>query len=1220
MRKNLLLTCLLTLVAAFGMAQETTKFPITLTTADGLPGNKIVQNYVHKSPVYKLDEAVSVLRFTVCSTNTVDSLTSGSNDGLSAGWGSGIPFFTMSEFRIYDGSGKELEYVASANSIQNGDGGGIAALNDKNEGTYLHTTYNNGTFPYAWHYVEFELPEAVSSFSFSWNTRSGYHKNLITYMGVTPGTDYFPFPEQEFQLGEQVTEVSELAEEGALFVLRSNGPGLQYNPETFAEINRWVPGQLYMHSTYGGTETASAAALVYLTPDLEKENAYKICWLNNGHYFIDYSLNNNANKSESGDPSGWYHWTNNVLNAGSIEFAPCDSVEGDFRLSQNDGQYLVSYDQIGKMAIVADTEEARGNRARPNAYHWTIFKASINGAAIAAQLQAEIDEAEARIAAIGGKVPNYDEGEYEALVAAVAEAKEIVAKADVTAAEILNTKRSLNRLTAAYAAVGLWVYVDSIATIDEMINDEEITLCQGPDWVNGAYNQEAFDAMMILSDNIQLVIEKCESLADVDEAIADIYAAISAFWASKVTGVKELPFRVGTVENGLPGEKQGYGGWLWESPMYMLTEEVETIRFTYFNTNNAGKYSGTEFVFPTFGEIEFFDLQGNKIQLTAASFASNSMMVRDENQSGDWQGYAALCDGNTGTHCHATWGSGQVPSYDENPEYHWLEVTFPEPVTAFKYVQWGRSNGVNPPTDFVIGYDGTSVTPDDVDLPDFYNTKVGEQITDASQITDDGLYALVGLINCAPEGNGEGYEKFYTSNVVYGKKIGAPCAFTITKTGDADGTFYIRSLADSKYWSRTIDDDGWSGDNTTAVTIADAGKFHIVPNADARAAAGCEEFPNTFAIYQLNDTLKRANDKVDSTGAIIPHPYIVVQDWGGNTGFFSVPDLKYNDFDGEGEWYIYKMTMDNPYIYWLKSAYAAASANNLQVGPDPGFFSEKDAGEYAKAMAKAQAALEANDNAVAKEALAALDAAAGQAAAAEVNPMVPGVYVVESANPNFLLSQKKTKALCSYYNDFETTGPSSEYSLYWTDGPTDYVNAPVYFKFEFISATNSDKVQIWLEDSVITAEQAQMAYFIKSVEVGQYAGTSIDGGRSKDIGFTAAPEEPYIVRPQGAYKFDLWHPSHANNSMHLEDNSGGSGDCGDIVYWTGTDASSQWILRSIDARLSIGGTTVEPEGDVVSTSYYTVAGAAVAAPVKGINIVKKVYANGAVETSKIYVK
>ncbi|MBR5847983.1 MAG: hypothetical protein IKY69_00780, partial [Bacteroidaceae bacterium] len=204
MRKNLLLTCLLTLVAAFGMAQETTKFPITLTTAEGLPGPKIVQNFVYKSDVYHLEEAVSVLRFTVCSTNTVDSLTEGSYDGYSAGWGSGIPFFTMSEFRIYDGNGNQLEYIASANAIQSNDGGGLAVLNDGLENNHFHSTYSNsGTFPHAWHYVEFELAEPVSSFSFSWNTRSGQYKNLPTYVGITPGTDYLPFPEQEFQLGEQ---------------------------------------------------------------------------------------------------------------------------------------------------------------------------------------------------------------------------------------------------------------------------------------------------------------------------------------------------------------------------------------------------------------------------------------------------------------------------------------------------------------------------------------------------------------------------------------------------------------------------------------------------------------------------------------------------------------------------------------------------------------------------------------------------------------------------------------------------------------------------------------------------------------------------------------------------------------------------------------------------------------------------------------------------------
>ena len=91
MRKNLLLTSLLSLFAFAGFAQETAQWPITLTTADGLPGEKIVQNYVYRSNVYKLDEAVNTLRFTVVSTNTVDELTSNSHDGISAYNGTGFP-------------------------------------------------------------------------------------------------------------------------------------------------------------------------------------------------------------------------------------------------------------------------------------------------------------------------------------------------------------------------------------------------------------------------------------------------------------------------------------------------------------------------------------------------------------------------------------------------------------------------------------------------------------------------------------------------------------------------------------------------------------------------------------------------------------------------------------------------------------------------------------------------------------------------------------------------------------------------------------------------------------------------------------------------------------------------------------------------------------------------------------------------------------------------
>ena len=48
MKRNLLLTTLLVIVSAIGMAQATT-WPITLTTADGLPGKKEPQNYIYET-------------------------------------------------------------------------------------------------------------------------------------------------------------------------------------------------------------------------------------------------------------------------------------------------------------------------------------------------------------------------------------------------------------------------------------------------------------------------------------------------------------------------------------------------------------------------------------------------------------------------------------------------------------------------------------------------------------------------------------------------------------------------------------------------------------------------------------------------------------------------------------------------------------------------------------------------------------------------------------------------------------------------------------------------------------------------------------------------------------------------------------------------------------------------------------------------------------------
>ncbi len=1226
--RTLFLTIFMALATFAGLAQ-TSSWPITLTTADGLPGVKIVKNHLYQSPVYTFDEAVDRLRFTVCSTNTVDSLTSGSYDGYSYGWGTGIPYFALSELRIFDGNGKRIDYVASTNALHNCDCGGLAILNDGSENSHFQSVYNRSTdsYPYEYHYLELELAESLSTFSFCWNTRSDYYKSLISYMGITPGTQYIPFPEQDFTLGEKVASVDELAKEGGLFVIRSCAP------ETYMNETHEVPTNMFFHAPCGGTLTPSAADVVTLTADPEKENAYKVYWLNNGHYILnrEYHAGLKTNDDGSVARSTWLQWTKNVFNAASIEFTPTADVDGTYVLTMNDGGYIISYDGLGKMALVENSEEGKGARSRPNTYYWEVYNATISGATIKAQLQAMIDEAEARIAVIGAPPFDCDCGEYYVLIEALEEARALIAAPNVAAADILKAKLMLDKCTAYYVAAHLWNYVDYVQSVEDSVDNEEMLLYQAPDWVLGSYSRSAFEAMKNVAYNIQLVFEKCESLASIDAAETEICAAIDAFKTSRITEIKELPFRVGTVDDGLPGTKikgtNGKGIWVWESPMWLLKESTNALRFTVFKTHLGRNVDGTDKPFVCINEWEIYDHDGNKIPLTAESFYSPSPSPTEDPR------YSALCDGDIRTDANSSLNSAWYPTdtYDGS-EYFYLEISLPYPISAFKYKQYCRGNGYDDvPTDFVFGAVGKTYFPEDVSLPNTYNVQLGEQITDVSQITDDGLYALVGLMNCAPEGDGSGREKYYSSSKAYGATIDAPCAFKITKTGDADGTFYIRSLADSKYWSAELDVDGWQATPVTH-NVAKAGKFHIVPNAAVREEVGKEAYDNTFAIYMYNDTVTRLNkdypDEIDATKAT-PHPYIVAQDWDSYAGYFPIPSLKYNDFDGEGEWRIYKMTMENPCIYWLKGACATIASLDIKAGSDFAYHSEAAMVALADALAKAQLAIDANDDVAAGEALRAIDAALGLINNSEINPMIPGVYVIESAYENFYARQGVKKAICAYLNDDENNkGATSVYSGWWSDAPYKVQDAVDYYHFEFIEADSSEQVLRLVADGTITEELARQAYFIRNIKVDKYIGTTsvfeADGVsplRSCPINFTDTPEQAYIVREQGTGIFNLWNPNHADASLHMNGHNEGSGNWGKLVYQKGSHAASQWNLRYVQASVSTSVLDIAPEGDVISETYYTTNGVKVATPVKGgITIVKKVYSNGVTHSSKVFLK
>ena len=1193
MKKGLLLTCLLTLIAAFGMAQS--QWPITITRADGLPGIKGPMNYQFTTPQYSFEEAFQTLRFTVCSTTRIEPNTT-SYDGFSSGWGPGNAFFELGELTVLDANGQAIDYVASTNALNTWDGsskGTTMALNDGSFGTWFRTTWYKGACPQDYHYIDLEFSKPINVFSLEWMTSTNA-LNEPTYVGLTPGTVYSPYPEQNFELGAKVADVAELAE-GGLFVIQDNAPSFHYglNFDGTDGYDRGAPyaNSAFYHSPCGGVLTPGAGTVVFLKPTGE-ENVYNVQWLNNGHVIAAQAS------------SGWAAWSDNVADAAAILFSNSEDSEsaGNIRMTSTDGEWTYLADALGKLSFYPNypLDTIKAKRSRPFDLNFSIYKANVDLAPVKAVLDEAVADAQARVDLYGYNADE-DEGQYEAITSAIAAAKAL--GADATPAAVLAARNAIIDALPAYVALGIYACTDSAYAIIEAIQNGDFDLSAAPNWVEGSYPEGSDAALRQACDDAFIVLEANPTIAQVDAAIASVYAAIDRFWASKITGVKSLPFRVGSKEDGLPGAYQSNTGYIWESPMYLLTEETSTLRFTVFSTNTPDKKFGS-WVYFTLGEFELFDLYGNKIELTAESFDGNSV------DPADGSGYAGLCDGKTDTWFHAVYANseGHNPKEFDGSVPCYLDITLPEAISGFRYRQTGRvysgTTRVNTPVDFAFGKGGEDVLPADVPFEDPYNAQVGEKITDVSQITDDGIYAIQGLISCDPVNHFADDLRephFFSSNLVYGATAQAPCAFSIRK--NTDGTYLIQSLADGKYWSKSHDGDGWCHASTTQYVEA-AANVHIEPMGNAG-------LPNSFVMYHYEDSLMRDD---------VLRPYLIFQDWGEDLALFSCATLEDNDKDGEGEWYIFKLTMDNAYVYWLKNLITVAEGLGLEYRPDPGYYA--DLGTFPETLAAAQVAVAANDNDACKALVAALDASIAGVKNATPNPMTEGIFMIESAHSAFFDNQGVYKTMCAFPNDGDDADVDNAYKLYWGDKPsTDVYNAGNdIFKFEFISAANSDAVQIMLDDSIINAEQAANAYYIKSVAYGCYAGER-DGG-SKDIPMVDNADDAtvYIVRQQAPTIYDIWNPKGSSYSLHMESHSGGAGLSGRIVYYKGTDAPSWWRLRYLGDRTSINNNIAVEGDEVVSVTYYNAAGVASATPVQGVNIVKTVYANGAVKSEKVVIK
>lgn len=758
------------------------------------------------------------------------------------------------------------------------------------------------------------------------------------------------------------------------------------------------------------------------------------------------------------------------------------------------------------------------------------------------------------------------------------------------------------------------------------------------------------------------------SISDAVTALDGVWGSRVAFLNTQIVGKTAFPGAVGNGET-VPGSRVN-NNQIWKQ-LVLLEQPTDGVRLTFLkntigSAGSGGLFNGYPMI--ALGEIEIYDGKGQKVQLTAESFGASSWEMNEYADDTEGAGVKYLCDGKygygdgttaedaaaAGSYYHSPWGTKNEGGNTDS--YVWIDIDFGKELSEFYISIISRdiktSNGQVSlfPTQYWLSNNGEAYDPL-LFAPNPNNAAVDLEeglITSVSQITDDGLYAIRGLVKTHPtfglddEGNVVGTGNWYTDNDWYHKSaVNSDIAFFIKKAGD--DVYNIHSLATGKYWPSVYDAKGDSLVYTGYVKAStpypfEAAKLHIVP------AEGDAAMANTFVIYEYHENLTEVIKKgLDANEQIkrVSTPYAVYMDWqGGGLAVRAVQNaqpgsgvdfddvalnittaemdatgdsLHFNKKNGEGQWKIYKLTMDNPYSYWVANLVNTARNIGYRLGTEPGHVA--DLGNFPAALEAAQKC--ANDTVsaaaaketTAKETSLALYESMEAFAAAETskNPMVAGSYVMVSALPEYFIKQSREKLL---YDDG---------ALKWGSGPAEISDEYIW---EFTASPYAEQFQ---QNGTITADEAKRAYNIKNKATGYYISVYTgDGAIEKSVPVTmasdAANAETFvanIIKGSSALSFSPVFLKDA--SLHTNAHGNGAGSGADVVYWNNDAVASQWYLVSADNYTNVEDLVVEGS-EVVSVTCYTVNGAVVPAPVKGINIVKTVYANGVVETKKILVK
>ena len=1260
MKKNLFLTGALALFSFVGVSAQ----DWCHTIVNGLPGTDVKTTLEDGTEVTNRYAETGVFSHAGTTSIRMTVLQTGSTNQIKGGG----PTWNLAELKIYDGNGKEIAYTATSNADHNTsgdgtDGAGLPALNDGNLNNYWHSCWG-GSAPMELHYLQFELTETVDAFKLAWWNRPNNNNNCPIIVGLTPGgkdfTEDMLFAEYGFELGEQVTDLATL-QAGGTFTLYVEG---EDDLSSYGDGNATGNGNTYVSLAVGGYATGKSL-------EASPQNIVQFIPATDGKVILYQPVS----ASYYTDPCRWtgnYNGKNGWLlahaNATFLdEFTFIPAGNGEFEITtelwrqevyENDkwtGEWVtfdepitvwVGYDNRGNLKIFDEARKQaleQGDYTQgfglPVDFTFKINKATVNKELVpdktAAQMCSEVLASKFKTAEeLKAKYSEYasvDATYTQPLEDAIAAAQAALEAADLAAA--FAASDSFGNAFAWYVASKVDYYY---AQHEELLAKYEGNKAEPPytQADAGCYTPQSYEYLVQMGDIIGSILagfggqEFPYSYSQLENYYAQIETLIEQFEASTLY-FSEFP----EIAENIPADvfsTEYPNNAVWKKNV-VLAEGVKGIRLTFLDRHIGSAGDGGNFPMIALGEFKLIDADGAEVALTADNFYAN----HTETQEGFESTVARLCDGNYGAqgYYHSPW-SGSEPQ-----EYIYLDVTFPENMDNFTFEVYSRDKSTSQgqvslfPKKVAITEVGVAYDPL-LFAENPYNVIVGEKVTSVDQITADGYYVIKGLLNTQPvlayDEDGEtvitkepaGKAMFYHGTDRFHSEVAAVRAPGVYRfVPNTDGTFKALSLGLAKYWPSTTE-TGFVGNQVT-YEAAKAANLNIVPSTNVAEAFVMYE-------YQAGLTTEVAAEAAEGEEAgeptVYDTPYVMFMDWANSLATRPVTDpqpfrddngeivdgqgdaMCFNKANGEGEWEIYKVSIENPDFFYLTNMVGALDQLGLKVGANPGEVA--NLGNLEEVLAAAQVVIADSVYADAPAAAAALANEIAAVTSLEKNPMVEGIFQIVSASADFMAKQGVEKALYAHVDEEGTP------TFGWKT--IEQNNIDFYFAFE--KAADAEDL---VNAGTIDEADADKVYTIRAIstyepETAYYIGDA--EAKSTQIDLYGDSPINYLVINVAGSAFNLQLAEKDNGfSIHANGHGSGSGQSSNIVYWDGSAGASQWYLRKVDYETSIDDFVAEGT-EVVAVSYFTPAGAAVPAPVKGINIVVTVYANGVVETKKVLVK